>query len=94
MSTVLIIAGLALVALGAVVFLLPTSKPDDDAVGAAVDIGKVLEQLASLMEKLDKRYRPGFVLMLVGLALVAAGIYLETHDVKEKTDDAAVVQLR
>ena len=81
MHTALIIIGLVLVGIGLIVFLVPPKEPAAPQ-GVVGDLAKVLEQLNALLEKFDKRYRPGLILMLVGLALIGAGIYGETVDAK------------
>lgn len=87
MQTALIIFGMVLIAIGAIVFVWP---PGDTVTpqGVSGEIAKVLEQLNALLDKFDKRYRPGLVLMLVGLALVGAGIYWETVDTRNAASEA------
>lgn len=89
MSEVLIWVGLAFVVGGAIVFFVPVRSPAT-AAERAVDIGKVLEELNKLLDKFDKRYRPGLILMVVGLTLIGLGAWLETKDVADKTPAAAV----
>jgi hypothetical protein len=56
--------------------------------GAGGELAEVLKELNALLEKFDKRFRPGLILMLVGLALVGAGIYWETVDAKNAAKKA------
>jgi uncharacterized membrane protein len=90
MATILIIAGLLLVFGGGIVLFLPPPKPDPSAQGLTGDWAKVLEQVNAMFDKFDKRYRPGMLLMLVGLALVGLGVFLESKDAKNAVDAVEV----
>ncbi|MGI8684649.1 MAG: hypothetical protein ACR2MO_06115 [Acidimicrobiales bacterium] len=89
MSSLLIIVGVLLIIAGAVVFLLPTTTAT--TAERSLDIGKVLEELNKLLDKFDKRYRPGIILMVVGLSLVGIGAWLEARDAHDATQTSAVV---
>ncbi len=84
------IVGLVLIGIGVVAFLWPVrDRPAPDEVQErdaerGTDFGKVLEELNKLIDKFDMRYRPGLILMIIGLALVALGVFVETQD---STDD-------
>ena len=91
MNEALIWVGLGLVILGAVVFLLPMPSSPPAPGTENVDIAKILEELNKLLDKFDKRYRPGIVLMSVGLTLIGLGIYMETKDAAEQVKEAAAV---
>jgi uncharacterized membrane protein len=89
MPTVLIIVGLVFIVIGLVVFLWPkreSSRLVPQALGS--ELAEVLKEINLLLDKFDKRYRPGLVLMLIGLALVGSGIYLETVDAKNAAKKA------
>ena len=77
-STILIAAGLVFLLAGLVIFVLP---PKQGPGLESVDIAAVLEQLNGLLDRLDKRYRPGLVLMAVGLTLVGLGVYIELQHI-------------
>jgi uncharacterized membrane protein len=94
MATVLIIVGLVIMVLGIVVFLIPPKKEEPVAEGVIGDAAELLKQVALLLDKLDKRFRPGLILMLIGLALVGCGVFLESKDAKsavEKPSAAAAL---
>lgn len=86
------IVGLIITVVGVIVFLLPAPQPDA-AQGVPDDIAKVIEEIRKLLELFDKRFRPGLLLILVGLALIGGGIYLETRDVKDATEQAQTVAM-
>lgn len=90
MSTLLMIVGLVLVVIGVIVFLLPPPEGEAVAEGVGDDAAKILEQLNKMLATFDKRYRPGMFLMFVGLALVGAGIFLETRDTKDAAEAIVV----
>jgi uncharacterized membrane protein len=80
------IIGLVLVLIGVVVFLLPKPEPEPVAQGIVGDSAKILEEINKMLAAFDKRYRPGMFLVFVGLALVGAGIFLETSDTKDAAE--------
>jgi uncharacterized membrane protein len=80
MPTVLLVVGLVLIVAGAVVMFLPPPEPEAVAQGVGDEIAKVLEKVNELFDRFDKRFRPGILLMLVGLVLVGVGAWLESHD--------------
>lgn len=83
MPTALIIIGLVFMVVGLIVFLWPKDESSRLVPQAlASELADVLKEFNLFLDKFDKRYRPGLVLMLVGLALVGSGIYLETVDAK------------
>lgn len=89
MPTVLIIVGLVFMVIGLIVFLWPqrdSSRPVPQ--GVAGEMAELAKQINVLLDKFDKLQRPGLVLMLIGLALVGSGIYLETVDAKNAAEKA------
>ncbi|MEU0660693.1 hypothetical protein [Streptomyces lavendulocolor] len=82
MATVLIVAGLVVLFAGAAWMFLPVREPAE-AHGVIGDVGKVLEELNKMLDKFDKRYRPGVILMVVGLVLVSLGVFIETRQTKD-----------
>ncbi|MBK3625287.1 hypothetical protein JHN59_10595 [Streptomyces sp. MBT49] len=82
MSTVLMIVGLVLVVVGAVVLVVPI-KEEAAGHGLVGDSAKLFEATSALLDRFDKRYRPGMIMMIVGLALVALGVFLEASDIKD-----------
>ncbi|WP_405673301.1 hypothetical protein OG848_27970 [Streptomyces canus] len=74
-SIAVIVIGLILVVTGLVVFLVPVRQAPV-AQGAAGEIGEVIAQVNALLDRFDKRLRPGLILMLIGVALVGLGAYL------------------
>ena len=87
MSTVLIVVGLVFMVVGLGFFVWPREEVAD-AQGVIGDIGTVIGKINDLLDRVDKRYRPGVVLMAFGLALVGLGIFLETKDAKNAADAA------
>ncbi|MEI5611471.1 hypothetical protein WB403_20135 [Streptomyces brasiliscabiei] len=97
MSIAMLVAGLVFMAVGLVVFLWPPPKPDPNAPrthGLVGDAAKIIEEFNKLLDRLDKRYRPGLVLLFVGLALASMGVYLEASDAKEAVKASPVAAVR
>jgi uncharacterized membrane protein len=90
-STVLIIIGLIFVVVGLVIFLLPAPKPEATAQGVVGDLAKVLEQINTMFDKFDKRFRPGMFLMIVGLVLIGLGAFTEAKDAKDAAESTAML---
>jgi uncharacterized membrane protein len=88
MATILIIVGLVIMLVGVVVFLLPAPEEKPAPEALVGEVAEVFKQVAALLDKLDKRYRPGLILMLVGLAVVGSGVYLESVDAKHAAKKA------
>jgi hypothetical protein len=79
MATFLLIAGVVIAAVG--LYFLIVSFSDARAARsraqagkstdrAVVDIGKILEEINTLLDKVDKRYRLGLTLVLLGAAMM------------------------
>ena len=77
-SDILVYVGLALTLVGVVVFLWPKARPASEERG--VDIAEILKQINLLLDKFDQRYRPGLILMVVGLTIMGFGVYLGTQE--------------
>jgi uncharacterized membrane protein len=95
-STALFIAGLVImfVGLGLIVF---APKPETEATGAAargLAPEKILEQVNKLLAQIDKRYRIGLAVMLLGFALVGLGAYLQAADAKDEATRVAPLHAR
>jgi len=76
------------VGLGLIVF---APKPATEKKGASargLDPEKILEQVNKLLAQVDRRYRIGLAVMLLGFALVGAGAYLQATDAKDDAKDA------
>ena len=80
MSTWLVVIGLLLIIVGAIWFLFPVGAAVRPERSADIDVAAVFAQVNVLLEKFDKRYRPGLILMIVGLTVLAMGVYWETRD--------------
>jgi uncharacterized membrane protein len=94
MSTALFVVGLVimLIGLGLIVF---AKKPETEKKGPAargLDPEKILEQVNKLLAQVDKRYRIGLAVMLMGLALVGIGAFLEAKDAKDAAKGAKAGQ--
>jgi uncharacterized membrane protein len=93
MTTALLVVGLAVLVAGAILMCLPV-RESAAAHGVIGDIGKVLEELNKMLDKFDKRYRPGLILMVVGLVLVSLSVFLETREAKDAVKaGSAIVNL-
>jgi hypothetical protein len=90
MGTVLIIVGLSFMVVGLIVFLIPI-KEQPAAQGVVGEVAELIRQFTALLDRVDKRYRPGLVLMGFGLALVALGIFLETQNAKDVAAKSATM---
>jgi hypothetical protein len=83
---VLVVAGLLLIVFA--------PKPKTRVSGPearGLDPEKILEQVNKLLAQLDRRYRIGAFVMLVGVALIGVGAYLEAHDAKDEAEQAAAL---
>ena len=89
MANALVIAGLVLTVVGAVVLLLPVRAATNADRGIVGDLGELMKQINALLDKFDKRYRPGIVLMIVGLTLVGVGAYLQSSDSEDSDEDSS-----
>lgn len=93
MPTVLLIVGVIIIIVGVVVMLLPPPEPEPVAQGMGDELAAVLGKINELFDKFDKRFRPGILLMLVGLVLVGIGAWLESHEAKDAAEGAAILLL-
>lgn len=89
MAAILIIVGLVIMLVGLGFFLVPP-KEQPTAQGFVGETAEVIKQVSALLDKLDKRYRPGLILMLIGLAVVGCGVYLESVDAKNAAKKVGV----
>lgn len=81
MGTLLVLLGAIFVVVGVVIFLIPSPRihPSAESERGIQDVAKLMEEINKLLDKFDKRYRPGLVVILVGMTLVALGVYVETR---------------
>ena len=100
MELLLVIAGLVVMAIGAVLIFRPPKEPAQTAVegtpNALPDIGKIIKEIRELLGVFQQNVRTGLAVMIFGLILVSLGIYLEvrdTNDTVKDTASAAVVRL-
>lgn len=75
-STALFILGLLLTLAGIVFVFLGRFDDPPDKEGDSLTVGDVLERLNLVLEKVEKRYRWGVVMIALGLALIGAGGWL------------------
>jgi len=90
-SDILVYAGLAVTLMGVVVFLWPKDRPASEE--RSVDIAEILKQINLLLDKFDKRYRPGLILMVVGLTIMGFGVYLGTQEETSPETASAVAHV-
>jgi hypothetical protein len=98
MATVLFIVGLVCVVIGLIVFLRPEPKPKpkargEEAVAAGIgaEIAEVVEALNKMLDKFDKRFRPGMFLIFIGLALIGVAAFLEANDAKDAAESTSAL---
>ena len=75
-STALLILGLLLTLAGIVFVFLGRFGDPPDKDEDSLTVGDVLERLNLVVEKVEKRYRWGVVMIALGLALIGAGAWL------------------
>lgn len=83
MATALFIAGLVITFIGVALVLFAQFKLPPETQAKGFDPGEILKQLNVLLDKIDKRFRIGVILMAVGLTLIGIGAYLEAKDAKD-----------
>lgn len=92
MSLLLVIAGLAVMALGAGLIFRPPPNPPTPSGGgtpeALPDIGEWIKQVRELLGVFQQNVRTGLMVMVFGLILVSLGIFLEVRDTKEAVKQA------
>jgi uncharacterized membrane protein len=90
MAGLLIIVGLIITVAGLVLVVVqgvrPVAVPTVQSESPLADLGKVVEEFNKLLDKVDKKYRIGIIVMAVGLALVGIGAYLEAKDAKQAAE--------
>lgn len=87
MPVALLVVGFVIMVLGIAVMFLPAPKPNPEKMKAQGFTG----ELAVLVDKFDKRYRPGIVLLFVGLAVASMGVYLEVERAKQANKEPAAL---
>ena len=75
LSVALFILGLLVTLAGVVFVFLGRFDDPPDKEGDSLTAGDVLERLNGVIEKLEKRYRWGIVMLGLGLALIGAGAW-------------------
>jgi uncharacterized membrane protein len=92
LSTILVIAGILCVLIGAYLIIRPP-KPEPPnrelTEGVPGDFAKLIEQVVKLLERFEKRFVPGVFLMLIGLTLIGFGAWFEAQEAKDAADEAA-----
>jgi hypothetical protein len=92
MSTACFIVGLLITLAGVVmVFLARFQRPTTADTEEAFDVGKILEEFNELLDKIEKQYRIGVVMMGFGLALVGVGAWLEAKDAKDAAQEPSAM---
>jgi uncharacterized membrane protein len=94
MITVLFIVGLVLILAGLLLIVFaprPKLPESSGAEARALDPAEILKQVGVILDKLDKQYRIGAFVMLVGVALVSIAAYLEAQDAKDAAEQAAAL---
>lgn len=96
LATVLVIVGVLMTIAGAVSLLRPPPTTEDVAHGAISDVTELLEKIIELLDKFDKKYRVGLILIIVGVGLIGAGAFFASLDAKQAAEDSstAMISLR
>lgn len=79
MSLILMLVGLVFLIVGGIVFCWPL-RTSLQPQGVSLDTGKVLEEINKMLEKLDKRFRPGLIMMFFGLTLICLAVFLRSAE--------------
>ena len=90
MTTALFVAGLVIMLAG-LGLILAAKKPETAKKGAeaqGLNPEEILKQVNALLAQVDKRYRIGLTVMLLGLTLVSFGVFLEAKNAKDDAKDA------
>ncbi|MFM9584251.1 hypothetical protein [Streptomyces caniscabiei] len=90
MAITLLIAGLAVIGLGIVWMFLPRNKRED-VEPHGLDVSDILEKINNMLDKFESRYRPGVIMLVVGVALVCLSVFVETREAKDAVTAAHTV---
>lgn len=83
LAAFLVYGGAVVVVIGIVLLFVPPGGRDKfDASGLSNATAEALKEFGALLDRFDKRFRPGLALMFVGLIMMAMGVYTETESVK------------
>jgi preprotein translocase subunit SecG len=88
MALILVIAGLVFMLAGLVLIIKPPETADAQALGIGDDTKSILEAIAALLKDFNEQFRIGLAVMFFGLALVAGGIFVDTHNAANDAKDA------
>jgi len=77
MATALMVFGLVLIVGGALVLLVPRLRPQGEPEGVIKDTSALVEEINNLLDKFDKPYRPGLIVMIAGFVLLGVGVFLQ-----------------
>jgi hypothetical protein len=91
MANALFIVGLIITVAGLVFVILGYFQKTEAAVGPegfGEDVGKGVEAITKLVEKVEKRFQLGLIVMAMGLTLIGVGAYINSIDAKDQADEA------
>lgn len=88
MADLLFIAGLVVTGIGVVLVLIGFFKsvekpPQTGPEGFGEDVGAAVEAVRKLLEAVEKQFRIGVLVMIVGLTLVGIGAYVKGHEAED-----------
>ena len=87
MANALFIVGLVITVIGLIMVILGYFQaPDKPAVagpeGFGEDVAKAVEAVTKLIEKVEKRFQLGLIVMAIGLTLIGVGAFVKASDAK------------
>jgi hypothetical protein len=93
MANILFIAGLLFTVAGLALVIVgyrqpPEVPPKTGPEGFGEDVAKAVESVTNLLKEVEKRFRIGVLVMMVGLTLIGVGAFVKATDAKNAADDA------
>jgi uncharacterized membrane protein len=87
MANALFIVGLVITVVGLIMviagyFQTPDKPPATGPEGFGEDVAKAVEAVTKLIEKVEKRFQLGLIVMAIGLTLVGVGAFVKATDAK------------
>jgi uncharacterized membrane protein len=95
-TTVLLIAGLVVIAAGIVLLFVATSQkppPNVKSESIVTELTDAIKALNDYLDKFEQKFRIGVLLVTIGAAMVGLAAYFEAKDAKDTATKAAPAAL-